>query len=155
MSLTRYLARCSGLEDAETRAAMQSSKSLVINTLYLLRLVHQAAGERDLAVLNKLRDQVEICRRHCVSKSSFFYLCPQGDEDVSASPTFGFKDELISLLTGLVWDHAHNQTLVGAELGGVALLLDCSQIDARNPLITQVRSNEGSRKFHNLLRTFG
>ena len=58
MSLTRYLARCSGLEDAETRAAMQSSKSLVINTLYLLRLVHQAAGERDLAVLNKLRDQV-------------------------------------------------------------------------------------------------
>ena len=58
MSLTRYLARCSGLEDAETRAALQSSKSLVINTLYLLRLVHQAAGERDLAVLNKLRDQV-------------------------------------------------------------------------------------------------
>ena len=58
---------------------------------------------------------------------------------MSASPTFGFKDELISLLTGLVWDHAHNQTLVGAELGGVALLLDCSQIDARNPLITQVR----------------
>ena len=86
---------------------------------------------------------------------SLVFISAQGDEDVSASPTFGFKDELISLLTGLVWEHVHNQTLVGAELGGVALLLDCSQIDARNPLITQVRSNEGSRKFYNLLRTFG
>ena len=53
------------------------------------------------------------------------------------SPTFGFKWKLIELLTNLVWEHHDNQTLVG-ELDGVALLLDCSQIDARNPLITQV-----------------
>ena len=72
MSLTRYLARCSGLEDAETRAEMQSCRSLVINTLYLLRLVHQAAGERDLAVLNKLRDQVRSAQKTQLSMSSVF-----------------------------------------------------------------------------------
>ena len=78
MSLTRYLARCSGLEDAETRAEMQSCKSLVINTLYLLRLVHQAAGERDLAVLNKLRDQVRSTSNNTqLSLSSVLISAPR------------------------------------------------------------------------------
>ena len=77
MSLTRYLARCSGLEDAETRAELQSCKSLVINTLYLLRLVHQAAGERDLAVLNKLRDQVRSTQNTQLSMSSVFISAPR------------------------------------------------------------------------------
>ena len=77
MALARYLARCSGLEHAETRAEMQSCRSLVINTLYLLRLVHQAAGERDLAVLNKLRDQVRSTQNTQLSKSSVFNSAPR------------------------------------------------------------------------------
>ena len=40
------------------------------------------------------------------------------------------------MLTNLVWNNAANQSLVG-ELDGLGLLLDCSQMDARNPLITQ------------------
>ena len=59
-----------------------------------------------------------------------------GSSSVSDSPTFGFKENLVELLTNLVWAHHDNKTLV-AELEGVALLLDCSQMDARNPFITQ------------------
>ena len=52
------------------------------------------------------------------------------------SPVFGFKANLVRLLANLVWEHRENQTEVG-ELEGVQLLLDCSQVDARNPFITQ------------------
>ena len=55
---------------------------------------------------------------------------------VTDSPTFGFKENLIEMLTNLVWNNEANQSLVG-ELDGLGLLLDCSQMDARNPLITQ------------------
>ena len=114
LSLTSFLTKCS--EDSECQVMMQSNKSLVINTTYLLRLVHQSAkSDDDLTVLNKLSDV---------------------SEQVNKSPTFGFKESLIGLLTNLVWGHHDNKTLV-AELEGVALLLDCSQMDARNPFITQ------------------
>ena len=59
-----------------------------------------------------------------------------GSSSVSDSPTFGFKENLVELLTNLVWDMESNQSLVG-ELDGLGLLLDCSQMDARNPFITQ------------------
>ena len=50
------------------------------------------------------------------------YLCPQGDEDVSASPTFGFKDELISLLTGLA------DTVPGVENYHVSAVADNNRL---------------------------
>lgn len=106
------------------RALLQGHKSLLINTLYLLKMIHEAgkAGMGDLSVLSKLSD---------VEKRE------GGDVDkITDSPTFGFKENLIQLLTNLVWDHNDNKTSVG-ELDGVALILDCSQMDARNPFITQ------------------
>ena len=117
MLLTQLLVKCSQLEDARL-LVMQINKSLVINTLYLLRLVHQSASsDANLSILSKLSDLERL-------------------EDVSSSAMFGFKATLIELLTNLVWEHADNQSLVG-ELEGLPLLLDCSQMDARNPLITQ------------------
>ena len=54
LSLTEFLTKCSGLE--EFRQTMQSNKSLVINTVSLLKLVHQAAKtDEGLRVLGKLR----------------------------------------------------------------------------------------------------
>jgi len=122
LSLTQLLAESAGQE--QYRAVLQSNKSLVLNTLYLLKMVHDAgkAGIGDLSVLGKLSD---------VEKRE------GGDTDkITDSPTFGFKENLIQLLTNLVWGHTENKTLVG-ELEGVALVLDCSQMDARNPFITQ------------------
>jgi len=122
LALTELLADCSGQEQYRTN--LQGHKSLVLNTLYLLKMVHEAgkSGAESLKVLGKLRD---------VEKRE------SGDrDDITASPTFGFKENLIQLLTNLVWDNTANKTTVG-ELDGLALILDCSQMDARNPLITQ------------------
>ena len=109
MSLTQLLVKCSQVEEARL-TVMQTNKSLVINTLYLLKLVHQAASsDTDLAVLSKLEDVERM-----------------GDT-VSSGATFGFKASLIELLTSLVWEHPDHQSLVG-ELEGLPLLLDCSQV---------------------------
>ena len=54
LALTEFLTKCSGLE--ELREKLQSNRSLVINTISLLKLVHQAAKtDENLSVLNKLR----------------------------------------------------------------------------------------------------
>jgi len=122
LSLTSILAESAGQD--QYRGLLQGHKSLLINTIYLLKMVHEAgkAGMGDLSVLSKLSD---------VEKRE------GGDVDkITDSPTFGFKENLIQLLTNLVWNHNENKTLVG-ELDGVALILDCSQMDARNPFITQ------------------
>ena len=122
LSLTHFLSTCSG--HVSLQHVMQSNKSLVINTTYLLKMVHQSAAiDQDLTVLNKLSDVLDLDKDDSKTK-------------ITDSPTFGFKECLIELLTNLVWEHFDNQTLVG-ELSGVALLMDCSQIDARNPFITQ------------------
>lgn len=51
-------------------------------------------------------------------------------------PAYGFLVSLVRLLTNLVWGSGVNQSLVG-ELEGLQLVLDCSAVDARNPLVTQ------------------
>jgi len=122
LTLTQLMAESSGQD--QYRSVLQSHKSLVLNTLYLLKMVHEAGkeGVENLKVLGKLSD---------VQKRE------GGDKDnITESPTFGFKENLIQMLTNLVWDHTENKTTVG-ELEGLALILDCSQMDARNPLITQ------------------
>ena len=56
LALTEFLAKCSGLE--ELREKLQSNRSLVINTISLLKLVHQSAKtDENLSVLNKLRSE--------------------------------------------------------------------------------------------------
>ena len=56
LALTEFITKCSGLE--ELREKLQSKRSLLINTISLLKLVHQAAKtDKDLSVLNKLRSE--------------------------------------------------------------------------------------------------
>ena len=76
-------------------------KWLAINTLYLLKLVHQAASsDTDLAVLSKLEDVERIA------------------DSVSSSATLGFKASLIEVLTNLMWEHLEHQSIV-EELEGL------------------------------------
>ena len=54
LALTEFLSKSSGLE--ELRGKVQTNRSLVINTVSLLKLVHQAAQtDENLTVLGKLR----------------------------------------------------------------------------------------------------
>ena len=58
LALTEFIAKCSGLE--ELREKLQSKRSLLINTISLLKLVHQAAKtDKNLSVLNKLRSELK------------------------------------------------------------------------------------------------
>ena len=100
MSLTQLLVKSSQVEKARL-TVMQTNKSLAINTLYLLKLVHQAASsDTDLAVLSKLEDVERIA------------------DSVSSSATLGFKASLIEVLTNLMWEHLEHQSIV-EELEGL------------------------------------
>ena len=120
LKMTQVLAVASGAE--KYRPDLQNHRSLVLNVLYLLKMAHQASrsGVEGLSLLGKMSDT-------------------EGNGaggKVEDSPGFGFLAALVRLLANLVWGNQSNQDLVG-ELEGLQLLLDCTQVDARNPLITQ------------------
>lgn len=119
--LLLILAQASASE--KHRPTLQSERSLLINAVYLLKMVHSAgkAGTSGHTPMSKLSELEQL---------------EKDSEQVENNPTFGFKANLIRLIANLAWKHRENQSLVG-ELDGVALILDCSQIDGRNPLITQ------------------
>merc|ERR1712039_388259 len=53
-----------------------------------------------------------------------------------ANPVFGFKRDLVRLIGNMCWRHKKNQDIV-RDMDGIPLLLDCSPIDANNPMVTQ------------------
>jgi len=121
LKMAQVLAVASGTE--EHRHDLQGHRSLVLNTLYLLKMVHGASrsGVEGLSLLGKMSDTEGA---------------DAAGGKVEDGPAFGFLAALVRLLANLVWGNQSNQDLVG-ELEGLQLLLDCTQVDARNPLITQ------------------
>jgi len=119
LKMAQVLAVASGAE--EHRKELQGHRSLVLNSLYLLKMVHGASrsGVEGLSLLGKMSDTEGAA-----------------GGDVEDGPAFGFLAALVRLLANLVWGNQSNQDLVG-ELEGLQLLLDCTQVDARNPLVTQ------------------
>lgn len=63
-------------------------------------------------------------------------LADMSSEDVSSNPFFGFKRNIVGLIGNLVYANAGNQRYL-RESDGLALLLDCTRIDANNPFIMQ------------------
>lgn len=123
------------VSQTDHKIILQDIKSLLINTLYLIRMMHEAGkteeGNKDhfsnkFKPIGKLAELAELRKENGVS----------GEDLIENNPVFGFKVKLIQLLVNLVWEHPDNQNLV-AEHTGLQLLLDCSQVDARNPFITQ------------------
>jgi len=113
--LTRLLAKCSD-QAGELQAVMQESRSLLLNTVYTLRLLQEAGRvQPELSVLGKLRDDTA---------------------QLTDCPVLGWKSDLVQLLTGLVWEHGGNKDLAGQQ-ETLPLLLDLTRMDARNPLVTQ------------------
>ncbi|XP_067001630.2 ataxin-10 [Anabrus simplex] len=101
---------------------LQKDKSLLINCAFLLRNIHTLgkSSENSFSTVQKLSA-----------------LSLQGDQrEIQQHPAFGFKGSLIRLLGNLCWKHKENQDQV-RELDCIPILLDCCNIDARNPLIIQ------------------
>eukprot|EP00096_Caligus_rogercresseyi_P011370 TRINITY_DN4452_c0_g1_i1.p1 TRINITY_DN4452_c0_g1~~TRINITY_DN4452_c0_g1_i1.p1 ORF type:complete len:392 (-),score=73.50 TRINITY_DN4452_c0_g1_i1:417-1592(-) len=104
------------VEASSKGKTLQEDRDLLIDALHLLKMVHLASSsDPTFTPIRKLSDV--------------------SDEDKTNS-AFGFKRDLIRLLGNLVYEHEGNQGLIGS-LDGLALILDCSPIDGKNPFITQ------------------
>ncbi|XP_014218473.1 ataxin-10 [Copidosoma floridanum] len=114
---------------------LQEDKSLLINCIYLLKAVHMAGKETNncFTPLQKLSDLAIAANKNgneTEDSNNDFH------KKIQSHPAFGFKAGVIRVIGNLVHKHEKNQNLV-RELDGLPLLLDCCNLDARNPLIIQ------------------
>lgn len=99
---------------------LHDDRSLLIDCVYLLRMIHELGKESNPNTWTPVRKLSEINK----------------DTEESDNPVFGFKRDLIRLIGNLTYKSKQNQDLV-RDIEGIQLLLDCSQIDGNNPFITQ------------------
>ncbi|KAK4883771.1 hypothetical protein RN001_000042 [Aquatica leii] len=99
---------------------LQCDRSLLINCAFLLRSIHGLGKEsqNNFSAISKLSE------------------INDSETELNKDPTFGFKSNIIRLLGNLCWKHKQNQD-EARELDCIPLLLDCCNIDARNPFIIQ------------------
>ncbi|XP_058802206.1 uncharacterized protein LOC131670546 [Phymastichus coffea] len=121
----------------EESKKLQEDKSLLINCLYLLKAVHIIGKNSNncFTPLQKLSELTVSNEKNCYddadNKSN--HVCTK---TIQSHPAFGFKASLIRLIGNLVHKNEKNQNFV-RENDGIPLLLDCCNLDARNPLIIQ------------------
>lgn len=106
--------------EESTKSLIQDDKSLLIDTVYLLRMIHDLGKEDPNSPFAPVRK---------VSEEG-------GQRSLETDPAFGFKRDLVRLLGNLCWNHKSNQDEV-RELDGIALILDCTSIDERNEFIKE------------------
>ncbi|XP_043516400.1 ataxin-10 isoform X2 [Frieseomelitta varia] len=127
----------------EEFSSLKGHKSLLINCIYLLQSIQIIGKQSDnyFTPLQKLSDVASAIQgiRNSDSKP-----CSSSDEnklnttmtDLQNHPTFGFKAGLIRIIGNMCYRNKECQDLL-RETNAVPLLLDCCNIDARNPLIMQ------------------
>ncbi|XP_074099825.1 uncharacterized protein LOC141527949 [Cotesia typhae] len=98
--------------------------SLLINVVFLLKAIHMAgkSSSNNFTPLQKLAQVAP-------GKNS-------DRESIESHVAFGFKSSLVRFIANDVYKNRANQDKV-QELDGMSLILDCCNIDARNPLIMQ------------------
>lgn len=110
----------------EEYSFLKDQKSLLINCSYLLKSIQTIGKLSDnyFTPLQKLSDvasAIQVSTTRC---------------DLEGHPTFGFKAGLIRIIGNMSYRNKEYQDLL-REMDVVPLLLDCCNIDARNPLIMQ------------------
>ncbi|XP_044746082.1 ataxin-10 [Coccinella septempunctata] len=101
-------------------AILQGDTDLIIRCGVLLINIHKLGKQSEnyfssLQKLSELKEPSEVIQKH---------------------PAFGFKVGLVRLIGNLCWKNKRVQDLV-RETETIPILLDCCNIDARNPLIMQ------------------
>ncbi|KAJ8674372.1 hypothetical protein QAD02_005634 [Eretmocerus hayati] len=111
---------------------LREDKSLLISCIYLLKAVHMVGKESNnsFTPLQKLSDLTLSNETNGACNANNHV------KNIQSHPAFGFKAGLIRIIGNLSHNHEKNQNLV-RETDGIPLLLDCCNIDARNPLIIQ------------------
>ncbi|XP_071454738.1 ataxin-10 isoform X2 [Hetaerina americana] len=120
------LASASGNE--EYLSVLQADGPLLVQAVFLLKSIQLvgklAEDEGDLQ-----HPFVPIQKLSTMGSS-------QSESDVEMHPAHGFKRNLVRLIGNLAWKNKEIQNKV-LELEAVPLILDCCNIDERNPFITQ------------------
>ncbi|KYN04673.1 PREDICTED: ataxin-10 [Cyphomyrmex costatus] len=122
---------------------VENIRSLLINCKYLLMSLHMMGKEADnyftpitnlsQVVPNTQRRSVNICSNANDTEVSGVTAA---NHDLQEHPAYGFKAGLIQVIANVVHRNKMCQDLF-REIDGIPLLLDCCNIDARNPLILQ------------------
>lgn len=118
---------------SEECSFLSNCKSLLINCTYLLKSIQMIGKESSnyFTPLTKLSDLVP----HTV-ESMEMENNANAEEDPHRHPAFGFKADLIRIIGNVSYKNKECQDLL-REMDAIPLLLDCCNIDARNPLIMQ------------------
>nr|XP_012224354.1 PREDICTED: uncharacterized protein LOC105673357 [Linepithema humile] len=119
----------------------KNAKCLLINCKYLLMSLHMMGKESDnnftpITNLSKVAPSAQ--RRAINSATNDAGTSEAGTTkcDPQDHPAYGFKAGLIRVIANMVHKNKMCQDLF-REIDGIPLLLDCCNIDARNPLILQ------------------
>ncbi|RLU24035.1 hypothetical protein DMN91_004244 [Ooceraea biroi] len=121
---------------------LTNAKRLLINCKYLLMSLHMMGKDSNnfFTPITNLSEVAPNDQGRTVNVSStndaetFETLTAQYDPQ--DHPAFGFKAGLIQVIANMVYKDRTCQDLF-REIDGIPLLLDCCNIDARNPLIPQ------------------
>lgn len=99
---------------------LQENKSLLINCIFILRSMHDLGkdGTNSFTPIQKLAEFTGE------------------DGIVYDHPAFGFKANMIRIIGNMCWREKDFQEEM-RELHGIPLILDCCNMDARNPFIIQ------------------
>merc|ERR1712223_1718809 len=103
---------CKASSHEKWQNILQTDKSLLIETIFLLKMMHDT--EKSNGSLHQTYE----------------------NEIVEDSPINGFKCNMVRLIGNLTYRNKANQDEV-RECNGIEMLLDCSPLDIRNPMITQ------------------
>ncbi|XP_016917893.2 ataxin-10 [Apis cerana] len=126
---------------------LNNYKNLLINCTYLLKSIQMIGKQSDnhFTPLQKLSD-VTLAMKLTNNNSEAFSNSIEFKEnrsklnstknDFQNHPTFGFKAGLIRIIGNISYKNKEYQDLL-REMDVIPLLLDCCNIDARNPLIMQ------------------
>ena len=83
-------------DGSEIRAAVQSDTSLLIDAVYLLRMVHELGSKVD--AFRPVRKLSEL-----------------DESAVAGNPVFGFKRDLVRLIGNMCWRNKKNQDMVRGQ----------------------------------------
>lgn len=99
---------------------LQDDTSLFVTCAYLLKSMHEIGKSEN----------------NCFSAIQKLSTVTSIEPELKQHPAYGFKASLISVLGNLCWKHSKNQDLM-RTMECLPVLLDCCNVDARNPFIIQ------------------
>ncbi|XP_031831597.1 ataxin-10 [Nomia melanderi] len=125
--------------------SIKNYKSLLIDCTYLLKAIQMIGRESNnfFTPMQKLSDIAQMIQesKNNESKEDSDTKKTENEEKIeekslNCHPAFGFKARLIRIIGNMSYRSKECQNLL-REMDAIPLLLDCCNIDARNPLIMQ------------------